>query len=73
MNIYVVIYGNNNVDCCILLLDLDKRGIRIYKNIILYFYSPMVTLVWSQRAIGESLHTQRSCQESEQPVKTDFN
>ena len=35
--------------------------IYIYK--ILYFYSSMVTLAWSRRAVRESLHTQRSCWE----------
>ena len=29
-------------------------------------------LVWSRRAVRESLHTQKSCQELEQPAGTDF-
>ena len=33
-----------------------QRTTRIYKNIILYFYSSMVTPVWSWRAIWESLY-----------------
>ena len=30
-------------------------------------------LVWSRRAVGESLYIQKSCQESEQPAGTDFS
>ena len=57
----------------ILSLDLDKqRGTSIYKNVILYFHSLTVTLVWSGRAVGESSYRQRSCQESEQPAETDI-
>ena len=42
------------------------------KNIILYFYSSLVTLVWKRRAVGGSSHTQRSRQESEQKARSDF-
>ena len=45
----------------------------MYKNIILYSYSSLVTLMWHPRAVGESSHTQRSCLESEQPAGTDFS
>ena len=56
-----------------LVLDLDKqRQTCIYKNIILYFYSSMVTLMWSRRAVRESLHTQKSCWESEQTEETEL-
>ena len=42
--------------CCVLPWDLGKqRGTRIYKNIILYFYSSMVRLVW--RSGREFAHT----------------
>ena len=50
---------------CILLLDLDK-GTCTCKNIILYFYSSTVMLVWSTRAVEESLHTKRCSWELEQ-------
>ena len=41
-------------------LDLEKqRGTRINKNIILYFNFSTVTLMWSWRAVVESLHIQR--------------
>ena len=59
--------------CCILSLDLDKQWrTRIFKDKILYFYSFIVTLVWSRRAVGESFHTQRSCWKSEQLVESEF-
>ena len=45
----------------------------IYKNILLYFYSLMVTLVWSWGAVGENLHTQRNSWESEQKAGTDLS
>ena len=48
-----------------------KKRTRIYKDIILYFNS--VTIVWSRRAIGESLHTRRKWWESELPAGTDFS
>ena len=55
-------------------LDLDKqRRTRIYKDIILYFYSLTVTLVWSRSAIRESSRTRRSCRETEQPAGTDLS
>ena len=57
-----------------LLLDLDKQHQTcINKYIILYFYSLTVMLVWSRRAIKENLRIQRSCQESEQLVGTNFS
>ena len=59
--------------CSILPLHINKQGTRIYNNIILYLYSSAVTRVWSRRTVGESLHTQRSYQESEQPAVTDFS
>ena len=49
------------------------KNTHIYKNIILYFHSSIVMLVWSRRAIGESSHIQRNCWESEQPVGIDFS
>ena len=43
--------------CSIPPLSLDnQQGARINKNIILYFYSSIVMLVWSKRAIGERIH-----------------
>ena len=58
-------------------LDLDSMCvcvciyIYIYTHIyiILYSYSSIVMLEWNMREFGESLHTQRSCQESEQPAE----
>ena len=47
------------------------RNAYIYKNIILYFYSLMVMLVWSRRAVRKSSHKQRSCRELKQPAGTD--
>ena len=65
---------NYYTTCSILLLDLDKhRGTLIYTNIMLYFYSSTVTLLWSWRAVGESWHTQKSFWESEQPTGTEFS
>ena len=59
--------------CIIQSLGLGKeRWTLMFKNIILYFYSSMVMLVWSRRAVGESSHTKRSCGESEQQAGTDF-
>ena len=44
--------------CSILLLGLDKQwGIRTYKNIILYFYSSMVTFVQSRRVFRDRVRT----------------
>ena len=55
-------------------VELNKQqGTRIYKNIILYLYFSTMTLVWCRRAVGESLHPQRSCCESEQQAGTDFS
>ena len=59
--------------CTILPLGHDKQGTNIYKNIILYFCSSIVILIWCRKAIGESLCTQRSYQESELSVGTDFS
>ena len=42
--------------------------IYIYINLIFCFYSLMVMLVWSSRAVRESSHIQRGCQESELPT-----
>ena len=33
----------------------------------------MMMLVWSRRAVGEIMHTQRSCWKSEEPAGTDFS
>ena len=58
--------------CSILQFDLDKqRGTLSYKNTIWYFYFSTVKLVWTRKAIGESLLTQSSC--LDQPAGTDFS
>ena len=55
-------------------LDLEKQwGTHIYKNIILYFYSSILMIVYCWRATGESLLTRKRCWELEQPAWTDFS
>ena len=49
------------------------NDLHTYKNIILYFYSSTVTLMWNRRVIRESLHAQISCWELEQPAETNFS
>ena len=57
---------------CILSLSLNKeqRNTYIEKYNLTFLFFSGETLVWSRRAIRESLHIQRSCWESEQPAET---